>query len=279
MRDEPPPLVWPLASGAAGGPVEAALRRAAAVSGVAPEDVRAVGSLAALERPALGLFCSARCPGGAILRALDLAHALRDAGVPVVSGFHSPVERECLRLLLRGSQPVIVCVARDMARMRIPPEWREPLAAGRLLLLSASGSGERRATAREAERRNRFAAALAAVSLVAYAAPGARRRRWRAGSRRAGSRWRRWRTPARRRCWRWARRRCARRGWRHGGMGWRGGRRGGRRGPEGPAHGRGDGRGPEGPAHGTGGINAPSLQAPVACPGLSRPGGSGSGWW
>ncbi len=172
MRDEPPPLVWPLASGAAGGPVEAALRLAAAVCGVAPEDVRAVGSLAALERPALGLFCSARCPGGAILRALDLAHALRDAGVPVVSGFHSPVERECLRLLLRGSQPVIVCVARDMARMRIPPEWREPLAAGRLLLLSASGSGERRATAREAERRNRFAAALAAASLVAYAAPG-----------------------------------------------------------------------------------------------------------
>src|SRR5579859_4113431 len=172
MPDDLLPLLSPLASGVAGGLAEATLRQAAAVCGVAPEDVRALGSLAALERAAMGLFCSARCPGGAILRALDLAHALREAGVPVVSGFHSPVERECLRLLLRGSQPVIVCLARDMARMRIPPEWRGPLAAGRLLLLSASGGGERRATAREAERRNRFAAALAAASLVAYAAPG-----------------------------------------------------------------------------------------------------------
>jgi predicted Rossmann fold nucleotide-binding protein DprA/Smf involved in DNA uptake len=169
-----PPLLWPLGSSVGGGPAEAALQRAVAACGAAPEDVHAAGALAALERPALGLFCSARCPGGAILRALDLAHALRDAGVPVVSGFHSPVERECLRLLLRGSQPVIVCLARDMARMRIPPEWRGPLADGRLLLLSASGGGGRRATAHEAERRNRFVAALAAASLVAYAAPGSK---------------------------------------------------------------------------------------------------------
>ncbi|HEX9038959.1 MAG TPA: hypothetical protein VF808_18400 [Ktedonobacterales bacterium] len=174
---EEPPLLWPLAPGAAGGPATDALRRAA-VECVAPEaGVQAIGALAllehpALEHPALGLFCSARCSGGAILRTLDLAHALREAGVPVVSGFHSPVERECLRLLLRGSQPVIIYLPRDMARLRIPPAWRGPLAAGRLLLLSVEGGEDIRATARTAERRNRFAAALARAALVAYAAPG-----------------------------------------------------------------------------------------------------------
>jgi predicted Rossmann fold nucleotide-binding protein DprA/Smf involved in DNA uptake len=101
-----------------------------------------------------------------------LAHALREAGVPVVSGFHSPVEREWKPLLLRGSQPVIICVPRDMARMRIPPAWRGGLAAGRLLLLSVEDGGDDRPTARTAERRNRFAAELAAASLVVYAAPG-----------------------------------------------------------------------------------------------------------
>lgn len=174
MREAPPLPLSPLTSGAATSPAEAALRAAAEACGVAPQDVRALGSLEPLASPALGLFCSARCPGGATLRALDLARALRDAGIPVVSGFHSPVERECLRLLLRGSQPVIVVAARDLAGMRIPPAWRGPLAEGRLLVLSVVSGGERRATTRAAERRNRFAAALAAASLIAYAAPGSR---------------------------------------------------------------------------------------------------------
>lgn len=176
MPDDLPPLVWPLAPGADGGapdgPAVAALRRAAAECGAVEGYVQAMGALGLLERLALGLFCSARCSGGAILRALDLAHALREAGIAVVSGFHSPVERGCLRLLLRGSQPVIVCLPRDLARMRIPPEWRGPLATRRMLLVSVEGGGESRATARAAERRNRFAAALASAALVAYAAPG-----------------------------------------------------------------------------------------------------------
>jgi hypothetical protein len=58
------------------------------------------------------LFCSARCPGRAILAAHDQAALWRDEGRCVVGGFHSPVEEECLRILLRGRQPVIVCPAR-----------------------------------------------------------------------------------------------------------------------------------------------------------------------
>ena len=33
---------------------------------------------------------------------MDLARALRDAGVVVVSGFHSPLERDCFEFLIRG---------------------------------------------------------------------------------------------------------------------------------------------------------------------------------
>ncbi|MBI3992506.1 MAG: hypothetical protein HY342_04475 [Candidatus Lambdaproteobacteria bacterium] len=63
-----------------------------------------------VQQPLLSLFSSIRAPGDAILITYDLARALRDSGVAVVGGFHSPMEQECLRLLLRGTQPVVVCV-------------------------------------------------------------------------------------------------------------------------------------------------------------------------
>jgi HEPN domain-containing protein len=44
-------------------------------------------------------------------------------GVTVVGGFHAPMERECLTILLRGAQPVILCPARNIG-MRIRPEYK-----------------------------------------------------------------------------------------------------------------------------------------------------------
>jgi predicted Rossmann fold nucleotide-binding protein DprA/Smf involved in DNA uptake len=120
----------------------------------------------------IALFCSVRCPGELILKTYDLARALRDAGVPVIGGFHSPMEKECLRLLLRGRQPVVVCPARSIENMRFPSEWRPPLAEGRLLLLSPFSSSQRRPTAELAALRNDFVAALAHGVFVAHATPG-----------------------------------------------------------------------------------------------------------
>lgn len=136
--------------------------------------ITAIGDPAILHSPLLALLCSTRCPGRLILRTYDLAVALRDAAVAVAGGFHTPMEKECLALLLRGAQPVVVCPARSIAGMRVPPAYRYPLAAGRLLLLSPFTESERRITAETAERRNRFVAALADTALVAHAAPGSR---------------------------------------------------------------------------------------------------------
>lgn len=45
--------------------------------------------------------------------AYDLAAAPRDAGIPVISGFHTSVEKDCLDFLLKGRQPVVVVPARS----------------------------------------------------------------------------------------------------------------------------------------------------------------------
>src|SRR5919198_4879455 len=57
--------------------------------------------------PTVALFCSVQCSGAIILQTYELARALRDAGVTIISGFHSPLEKECLDVLLDGTQPVI----------------------------------------------------------------------------------------------------------------------------------------------------------------------------
>ena len=61
------------------------------------------------------------------LGAIAVCRILRDAGVAVIGGFHSPIEKDCLDLLLRGTQPVIICPARNIENMRIGKEYRESL--------------------------------------------------------------------------------------------------------------------------------------------------------
>lgn len=137
----------------------------------APLELTTLGNLDLLALPKTGLFCSARCPGHVILSAYDQAARWRDAGRCIISGFHSPVEKECLSILLRGSQPIIICPARSIPQ-RIPPEWRQPLDKGRLLLVSGFKPIEKRITSELAIRRNEFVAALADEVWFAHITPG-----------------------------------------------------------------------------------------------------------
>lgn len=124
------------------------------------------------DTPILALFCSVQCPDSIILQTYELAHALCDAEVRVISGFHSPMEKECLTVLLRGDLSVIVCPARSIERMRLPKDWKNTLRQGRLLLLSPFAEKHGHVTPKRALMRNECVAALADILLVAYAAPG-----------------------------------------------------------------------------------------------------------
>jgi hypothetical protein len=46
-----------------------------------------------------------------VIATYDAIRELRDAGVIVAGGFHSPMEGECLDFLLCGAQPVVLCPA------------------------------------------------------------------------------------------------------------------------------------------------------------------------
>jgi hypothetical protein len=136
-----------------------------------PRELRALGEPTLLAQPLTALFCSASCPGEAILRAYDQAAHWRDTGRAVIGSFHSPMEKECLRILLRGPQSIVLCPARGLPT-RLAPELRPALAAGRLLVVTPFAANVRRATRALAARRNLFVAALATEVWIAHVAPG-----------------------------------------------------------------------------------------------------------
>ncbi len=116
------------------------------------------------------LFCSSKCSGEIILKTHDLAQNFKEIGVPTIGGYHSPVEQECLRVLLRGSQPILLCPARGIENMRLKPAWQSALSESRFLILSSFGSEYKRSTAALARQRNVFVAALADKICIAHAA-------------------------------------------------------------------------------------------------------------
>lgn len=138
--------------------------------------VYVVGDAAILERPKTALFCSVKCPGKLILETYDLVKRFRNEGVLVISPFHSPMEQECLRILLRSPHPVIWCLARGVYR-RIPStpvDCRQAVAQGRLVMATPFPAGVRRITADTATARNRWVVNMASAVVVAHAAPGSK---------------------------------------------------------------------------------------------------------
>lgn len=136
--------------------------------------LRVFGNAGVPPGPKVALLCSVKCPGKLILDAYELAQRLRESEVTVVGGFHSPMEQECLRILLRSRNPVIWCLARGMIR-RIPAkpvDCRAAVKEGRLIVVSPFPDAVRRATAKTAVARNRVVAEMADVVIVVYAAPG-----------------------------------------------------------------------------------------------------------
>jgi predicted Rossmann fold nucleotide-binding protein DprA/Smf involved in DNA uptake len=135
----------------------------------APEAATTIGTLDILKQHKLAIFCSTTCPAEIVAQTLAVTHKLVDAGVTVIGGFHSPIERQCLGILLRGGQPVIVSPARSLDKLRIRSEYKEALKNGRLLFVSFFRRDRHRSDVDMAFKRNRYVAALADNILLLHA--------------------------------------------------------------------------------------------------------------
>ncbi len=136
--------------------------------------LNAIGNFELLAQNVIALFCSIKCPGDLILKTYDLAQALRDAEIPVISGFHSPIEQDSLKILLRGTQPIIQCPARSIHNIHLSPEQKQAIGENRLLLISSFSASYPRITAELAGKRNEMIGAIAHTIFIAYASPNSK---------------------------------------------------------------------------------------------------------
>jgi predicted Rossmann fold nucleotide-binding protein DprA/Smf involved in DNA uptake len=138
----------------------------------APAVLYVVGDASCLSTIELALLCSVSCPGSVIIKTFDAIRNIRDAGVVVAGGFHSPMERDCLHFLLRGSQHVVLSPAHTIEGLAIDSDEQAALNEGRLVAVSVFDADVLRPTPQAAVRRNQFVAATADTLLVPHAVPG-----------------------------------------------------------------------------------------------------------
>ena len=136
-----------------------------------PVHLAGIGNTVLLGEPLLGLISSRECPGHVLLETLDRVPKWVKASRVIISGFHSPLEQQVLRSLLRRNGRVVKVLARGMIDYRPTPEEREPLTSGRMLVISAFAPDVRRTTRATALARNRLVIALATEIIVPYIAP------------------------------------------------------------------------------------------------------------
>ncbi len=139
-----------------------------------PPTLYAIGNLNLLTQKTIALFCSIKCPGDLILKTYDLTQALRDNRIAVISGFHSPIEQDCLKILQRGTQPILHCPARSIHKTRPSPDQIKAIEDNRLLILSPFSASYPRVTTELALKRNDMIGAIADTIFIAYAAPNSK---------------------------------------------------------------------------------------------------------
>lgn len=110
-------------------------------------ELRYLGNKDLLKLPKTAFLASNTISSETVLRCYDWATAMRNQGKCVISGFSSKLEKDVLHFLLKGEQPVIIVLARQLYK-KIPVELKKALEQNRLLIISTSNSTRQsRATA------------------------------------------------------------------------------------------------------------------------------------
>jgi predicted Rossmann fold nucleotide-binding protein DprA/Smf involved in DNA uptake len=130
-----------------------------------------LGNLGLLDLHKVAFLSSRNCPASLISQARHWAIRQCEKGVCVISGFHSPIEKEVLSYLLQGSQPIILALACGIGN-NFSAELQAPLAAGRLLALTRYAPTVTHPCEEKCYQRNRLMLELADEVVIGYASAG-----------------------------------------------------------------------------------------------------------
>jgi predicted Rossmann fold nucleotide-binding protein DprA/Smf involved in DNA uptake len=115
-----------------------------------------LGNKELLKKWKIGFLASRKISTSSILPTLDWAVSIsKRTDVAVVSGFHSRLEKEVLKILLQGKSGIIVVLARGMY-CKLPKQYEEVMKENRLLVISNEKENIKRISEVTAHKRNKY---------------------------------------------------------------------------------------------------------------------------
>lgn len=130
-----------------------------------------IGNIELLKLPKTAFLCSRNVSASVVLKCYDWATQQRDAVQCVISGFHSQLEKDVLHFLLKGTQPIILVLARGMKK-RMELEIEIAVSQNRLLIISTFEKEIKRVTQKTAQIRNKLMLELADNIIVGFVSKG-----------------------------------------------------------------------------------------------------------
>ena len=115
-----------------------------------------LGNKELLKMKKVGFLASRKISTFSILPTLDWAmQVCKQKDIAIVSGFHSKMERDVLKILLQGECGIIVVLARGMFR-KLPKQYEKAISQNRLLIISYEKESVTRVSEATAHKRNDY---------------------------------------------------------------------------------------------------------------------------
>jgi len=128
-----------------------------------------LGNIDLLSQIDFAFLCPSKCPGNIIIKARELAFEWLKKELTVAGGFHSPVERQVVNVLMKGSQPIVICLAVPLENMSVPETWKKGILEERILVITPIRKTDaQRPTQELCDIRDKFVTKLAAKIYIPY---------------------------------------------------------------------------------------------------------------
>jgi len=137
-------------------------------------DIFYTGNLDIVKKyPIIGVLASGKAPGPVVWESYQFFYALRDAGVTIAGGWHSPLEKGILDALIEGKANVAFFAAKGLKARGFQQKFKLLDRTSRGLMISPFPDNVTKINSTEGPRlRNELLAAISDVLLIPYIKPG-----------------------------------------------------------------------------------------------------------
>jgi len=138
------------------------------------KDVFFTGNLDIIKKyPVIGVLASGKAPGPVVWESYQFFYALRDAGVTIAGGWHSPLEKGILDALIEGKANIGFFAAKGLKARGFQQKFKLLDKTSRGLMISPFSDSVTKINGTEGPRlRNELLAAVSDVLLIPYIKAG-----------------------------------------------------------------------------------------------------------